>query len=221
MIQDDFWIEERVYGAVRFSVLLPFLLLITSCAVVKTAPDKQIFDSAPLPDEWQLDGRIGIQQSEHSWHASFHWSQQDRDFQITLRGPLGQIQGRVIKHGMEVMLIDGNGQRQSSNSTELDELVRKHLGIHVPINYLSHWILGRPHPGRSWRLLELPQGRPQGFSFTQADWEIHVNSWREVDGHWLPARMLLQRNAIQVRLVIRNWAASAAPTSSSNNAERL
>lgn len=219
MIRDDFWIEERGYGAIRFYRLLPFFLLITSCAVLETTPDKQIFDRAPLPNEWQLDGRIGIQQPEQSWHASFHWQQQDSGFQITLRGPLGQIQGRVIKQGVEVELIDGNGRRHSSNSTELDELVRERLGVPVPINNLSYWIVGRPHSERPWRLLESPQGRWQGF--IQAGWEIHISKWREFEGHWLPAKLQLQRDAIQVRLVIRNWAASAAPISSSNSTERL
>ena len=165
-----------------------------------------VFSETELPEYWLLGGRIGVQLPGQSWHAAIRWNQHGDDFEIRLRSPLGQGLGSVEKRGNNVVLVDGKAQTHHHSARELDDLISEQLEVPVPVGSLRYWVLGQPHPGRSWQLLESSQGRPQGL--LQVGWDIRFDSWFLFDGRMLPARLTLRRDAIRVRLVLHEWAAA-------------
>ncbi|HEC15283.1 MAG TPA: outer membrane lipoprotein LolB [Sedimenticola sp.] len=197
---------QCVMAAARLGLLL-FSILLVACARPALQPEEVVFTEAGIPENWLLDGRIGLQLPDRSWQAAIHWNQHGEDFEISLRGPFGQGLGRVQKQGKDVVLTDGEGRTLRRSASELDHLVTEQLGVPVPIGSLRYWVLGRPRPGRSWRLLDSSQGRRQGFS--QVGWDIRFDNWSSFDGRMLPARLTMRRDAVRLRLVLHEWAATS------------
>jgi outer membrane lipoprotein LolB len=81
--------------------------------------------------------------------------------------------------------------------------LQERLGFELPLNNLRYWLLGVPDPGSSFDLTRNDQDR--AAHLTQAGWTLTYDKYMLVSGDWLPARMVLVRDAVRVRIAVDHW----------------
>lgn len=160
--------------------------------------------SLTLLQQWQIQGKIGVRTRDDAGSAYIDWNQAQDSFYITLSGPLGQ--GTTI--------ISGNptGARlQQSDGTWIaespDQLVQEHTGWEIPINNLLYWVKGMPAPG----------GKPVSThnslgtlaTLEQDGWRLIFDQYSPQLGTLLPCRIRIQKDQLQVTLIIKRWQALA------------
>ncbi len=155
-------------------------------------------------DHWLITGRIGIQSAETGWHATLHWRQAGRDFNIVLNAPLGQgsaqLQGNSA--GVELSLSDG----QRLHAADPDSLLDRALGTPVPVSALYYWVRGLPLPARPAGFELDGQGRLLWLE--QAGWRVDFRRYESVQGRDLPTKIFLDNEEYKVRLVLDSWTPS-------------
>jgi outer membrane lipoprotein LolB len=77
------------------------------------------------------------------------------------------------------------------------------LGFELPIQNLRYWLLGVPDPSAPFELARNDQDRAQSLS--QAGWRVVYDRYAPVEGDVLPARVILSREDVRVRVVIDHW----------------
>ncbi len=150
---------------------------------------------------WALRGRIGVQGSDDSWHGSLRWRYRPGHDALKISGPLGQGGVVVEVWPDRIRLTRHDGQVQESNHPEV--LLRRLLGVAVPLGKLHFWVLGMPAPGPA-RLQYGPGRRLSVLS--QAGWRIEYPRYRRVDSGVLPAKLIMNGpGGVRVKLIIDRW----------------
>ena len=151
-------------------------------------------------EAWTLDGRISIRQEEEAWHASLRWQQIDSVYHINLFGPFGQGAAQLDGSPQSVIL-QHDGQRVQSDDAE--QLLRQRLGLQVPVNGLRYWAIGLVAPGSEYTQKLDSNGRLAVLQ--QNGWRVRYRSYEVVKGFMLPAKIFLDHDGLDVRLVIDQW----------------
>ncbi|MDT7764697.1 MAG: outer rane lipoprotein LolB, partial [Mycobacterium sp.] len=81
--------------------------------------------------------------------------------------------------------------------------IQERLGFELPLNNLRYWLLGVPDPGVAFDLTRNDQDR--AAQLTQAGWTVTYDKYMMVGGDWLPARMVLLRDTVRVRIAVDHW----------------
>ena len=81
--------------------------------------------------------------------------------------------------------------------------LQERLGVELPIDHLRYWLLGVPDPSAAFELKRNDQDR--ALQLTQADWNIAYDRYMPVDGDLLPARVVLRREGVRVRIAVDRW----------------
>jgi outer membrane lipoprotein LolB len=68
---------------------------------------------------------------------------------------------------------------------------------------LRYWLLGVPNPAAAFELSRNDQDRAK--SLIQAGWSIVYDRYLPVAGDVLPARLVLNRGDVRVRIIIDRW----------------
>jgi outer membrane biogenesis lipoprotein LolB len=68
---------------------------------------------------------------------------------------------------------------------------------------LRYWLLGVPDPSAPFELARNDQDRAQSLS--QAGWRVVYDRYVPVESDVLPARVILSREDVRVRVVIDHW----------------
>jgi outer membrane biogenesis lipoprotein LolB len=101
---------------------------------------------------------------------------------LLLSTPTGQGLARLVRTGRGAELTTAEGRYQSASG---DELTARLFGVPLPLEALSHWVLGRSQDGTNWA--------------------VEVQDHREEGGRRLPSRLLLRTDGAELRLVIDEW----------------
>jgi outer membrane lipoprotein LolB len=77
------------------------------------------------------------------------------------------------------------------------------LGWRLPLDGLRYWVLGVAAPGSA----ATPQRDADQHlvRLTQQGWRIDYLGYKRVDGTDLPGKIFLQRDEVEVKLVIDAW----------------
>lgn len=195
---------------------LPFcwLFLLTGCSffnadkqpegTIKTANEKvwqQHQQKIAQLNIWQISGKAGIKTADDSGSASLFWLQQFTSFDIRLSGPLGRGATRIIGDTGQVT-IDIAGQGRFTASTA-EELVKQQLGWNLPVSHLTWWIKGLPAPDSPYTNVLNNDSRLEHLY--QDNWSIEYKAYQELQGYWLPQRIIAKSSDIQIILVIKQW----------------
>ncbi len=81
--------------------------------------------------------------------------------------------------------------------------VQEKLGFDPPIDNLHYWLLGVPNPGSTFDVSRNEQDR--AMTLSQDGWSIAYDRYMPVAGDVLPARLVVSRDAVRVRIVIDHW----------------
>ena len=148
-------------------------------------------------DTWQLAGRAAVAVGTQGWQASLDWQQRGDAAELHLAGPLG-VGAMVIKETPAGLSLNG-----APPSDAVLAQLQERLGFELPLNNLRYWLLGVPDPGSTFDLTRNDQDR--AAHLTQAGWTLTYDKYMVVSGDWLPARMVMVRDTVRVRIAVDHW----------------
>jgi outer membrane lipoprotein LolB len=146
---------------------------------------------------WQLEGRAAVALGTQGWQATLNWRQTGNLAEVHLSGPFG-IGALVIRQGPDGLSLNG-APPSAAVLTQLQE----RLGFELPIDNLHYWLLGAPNPAAAFELSRNDQDR--ALMLTQAGWHIDYERYAPAGGDLLPARLVLTRDEVRVRIAIDHW----------------
>ncbi|MEE4626167.1 lipoprotein insertase outer membrane protein LolB [Pseudomonas alliivorans] len=152
-------------------------------------------------DGWQINGKVGIRAPKDSGSGTLFWLQRQDYYDIRLSGPLGRGAARLTGRPGAVALEVANQGRYEAKTPE--ELLQNQLGWRLPVSHLVWWVRGLPAPdSKSQVTLD---GDSRLASLDQDGWQVEYLSYVEQNGYWLPERVKLHGQDLDVTLVIKDW----------------
>ncbi|MGB1580635.1 MAG: lipoprotein insertase outer membrane protein LolB, partial [Nevskiales bacterium] len=134
------------------------------------------------------------------WSGSLDWQQSEQNLQIAVSGPLG-IGGFKAQGSLNyVQVITSDGQKLQGDP---EVLYRQVVGWHFPLRGMRYWALGLPVPGKPHNMSLDAAGRVE--QMRQDGWLIHYTEYRNYGERELPRRMRLEKDDLNVRIVIDDW----------------
>lgn len=197
----------------RTSLLLGFVALLQACAsapVSKTVENtasralyQQHLQNIAAIEQFTLKGRIGVQADSKGFSGGLNWQHDNANDDISLYSPLGGQVASIKKTAEGVTLEDSKGNKISAPDAET--LTQTTLGWRLPLTGLADWSLGRPTSGT----IQASTWDELGHLSTlkQDDWDIEYQNYSEQNGHFLPNKILLKSEKLNLKLLVEEWAA--------------
>jgi outer membrane lipoprotein LolB len=171
---------------------------VTTHPALAPAPWEQRLADLQHANAWQLDGRAAVAVGTQGWQASLNWRQHGAATELHLAGPLG-VGALVLKATPEGVSLNG-----APPSDAVRAQLQDRLGFELPLDDLRYWLLGIPDPGTAFAMARNAQDRAQ--QLTQAGWTVDYDRYLPVNGDLLPARVVLSREGVRVRIAVDHWA---------------
>jgi outer membrane lipoprotein LolB len=183
----------------RRALLLGVCSALAACATVRpVAPPsmrwEQRITALQQARDWQLDGRAAVAIGTQGWQATLNWRQSGMFAEAHLSGPFG-IGALVLKQGPDGLSLNG-----APPSDAVLSQVQEKLGFDPPLENLHYWLLGVPNPAYGSDVSRDDQDRAK--TITQAGWNITYDRYMPVAGDLLPARLVLSREGVRVRIIV-------------------
>jgi len=187
------------------------LLLVSACSQHKppvsqqqiTAWEQHLQRTAKLQN-WRITGRVGLYTEDEAWPGDLQWKQQGSQYDMRIIGSLGMGTMRVYSvEGGVVLENSSNPAPQFSARPEM--LLKAQFGWEIPVRHLRYWMTGIPSPLVS---VAGPMDiNPDGYlnSLKQSGWLISFSRYKKTAGYVLPAKVLLEREDLAIKIVIRQW----------------
>ncbi|OFZ67019.1 MAG: outer membrane lipoprotein LolB [Betaproteobacteria bacterium RBG_16_56_24] len=179
-------------------------MLLSGCALLPSAPAPVARPAQSESMSFALNGRISVKHQEKHDSAGLRWTHQAQTDEVLLLAPLGQTVARVYsdtrRDAQQATLDDGDHHYQADDAESLMEQV---LGWHLPLNGLHHWVLGMADPGSPAQIERAGDGQIKALY--QDGWQVRYLKYADASPDSLPARMQLNRDGLQVILLIDEW----------------
>lgn len=185
----------------RALALFVYCAALSACVTTRPVPHGASWDQrfAELQRQggWQMNGRVAVAVGTEGWQASLTWHEQGPNADVHLAGPFGV--GAVVLHKSPAgVTLDG-----APSGTDVIAQLQERLGFDLPLDRLRYWLLGAPDPDVAYELKRNDQDRVQ--QLTQTGWVLHYEQYIAVQGDVLPARVVLQRDDVRVRIAVDRW----------------
>lgn len=184
----------------KLLALLPVLALF-GCAA---QPPRE----APVPGiepalikGFQLSGRIAVKYDGQGFSGGLRWQRNGESDDLLFLSPLGQGVAHVERDALGVTLTAPD--QPPYHAMDTAQLTQQVLGWSLPLDGLRYWVLGVAAPG-SAATPEVDAGKRLA-RLTQEGWRIDYLGYKRVDGTDLPGKIVLQRDEVEVKLVIDAW----------------
>ncbi len=156
-------------------------------------------------NEWSSEGRIAVSRKHEGESASFTWQQFSDQFFLKLFGPFGagamELDGTLTGPNKRVTLRQGN---QISYASTAEDLLYQQVKWRVPLSGLTYWVKGVPVPNHPVDFLILnTDGTIREVN--QLGWRITYTKYDFFEDYYLPTKIHLISNELEVKLAIRNW----------------
>lgn len=154
-------------------------------------------------DTWTMVGKAGLRTPEENTSANLDWNQHPHYFRMLISGPFGG--GRSVLEGREgrFSLTTSDGRFEAETP---EALMEEQLGWSLPVRAMPDWVRGLPGDHESYQLETDELGFP---NFLQQDgWEINYRDWEQVEGMWLPRRLVMNYGDVRITLVVNQWQSS-------------
>ena len=195
----------------RSVLLSTSILVLASCAsltkvnvptnTASHALHQQHLKSISSIQQFTLKGRIGVQTDGKGFSGSLHWQHDHANDNIALYSPLGGQVASISKTADKVVLEDAKGNSISAANAET--LTQNALGWKLPLAGLADWSLGRPTRSANQDSTWDNQGRLS--TLKQDGWEIEYQNYVENNGIFLPSKILLKSQKVNLKLLVEQW----------------
>ncbi|PKO53145.1 MAG: outer membrane lipoprotein LolB [Betaproteobacteria bacterium HGW-Betaproteobacteria-20] len=196
---------------IRIALLSGLVALLQACASVPAGKPvdhamsqalyQQHLQNLAGIGQFTLQGRIGVQAEGKGFSGSLNWQHNPADDEIALYSPLGGQVASIKKTADEVTLIDAKGKRISAADTET--LTQNTLGWKLPLTGLADWSIGRPTSSAVQASTLDEKGRL--LTLKQDGWDIEYQNYSEQNGHFLPGKIVLRSEKLNLKLLIEKW----------------
>ena len=190
-----------------YIILVILVLGITSCTTIAPpAPPSQLSwkDREIILkriQNWQINGKIGVQTTHDSGSATVDWIQNNQQYTVSLLGPLGTSGMKLTGQPGHVTLTMSDGKYFTANNAET--LLAKQWGFHLPVSYLNYWIRGLPVPNipastqfdTSHRLIDL----------AQHGWHVQFLGYTNQQNVDLPSKLTITSSLLRAKIIIYSW----------------
>ncbi len=151
-------------------------------------------------DTWTLTGKAGLRTPQENQSANLDWNQHPHYFRMLISGPFGG--GRSVLEGREgrFSLTTSDGRFEAETP---EALMEEQLGWSLPVSAMPDWVRGLPGDHASFQLETDELGFPRNLQ--QDGWEIDYRDWEEVEGMWLPRRLVMNYDDVRITLVVNQW----------------
>ncbi len=188
---------RKLWVTLGSSVTLCACMTTRPVAIPAAAPWAQRMATLQQAASWKLDGRAAVAVGTQGWQASLDWSEQGDTAEAHLAGPLG-VGALTLKRTGEGVSLNG-----APPSDAVEAQLQERLGFDLPLDNLRYWLLGVPDPRASFELARDEHDRAR--QVTQAGWSVVYDKYMAVNGDLLPARVVLSREGVRVRIVVDHW----------------
>ena len=156
-------------------------------------------------NQWDLQGRAVVRLPGAVYQIGLQWQRTPEQFLFLLEAPFGQgiIRMEKVNPALYRLRLPG-GQVYLDRSPEA--LLENATGWSIPLQGLDYWIRGLPRPGPDYSYSVDAGGKTH--TIDQDGWSVRYldySSSSELPA--LPRRLSLERDDIQMRLVIDRWQA--------------
>ncbi|SDT28623.1 lipoprotein insertase outer membrane protein LolB [Pseudomonas oryzae] len=192
-------------------LLLAGLLLLAGCAGIGPREDlegqgnpgawRSHKAEVAAIDGWQISGKVGIRAPQDSGSGVLFWLQRRDYYDIRLSGPLGRGATRLTGREGDILLEVANQGRYQAASPEA--LLEEQLGWRLPVSHLLWWVRGLPAPDSKSQLTLDADSRLARLE--QDGWRVEYADYRQQGGFWLPQRLKLSGEDLDITLVIKEW----------------
>ncbi len=187
--------------------LLILLAFLTGCSDIPSRPGKdnnlERQNQREQIQRWNVNGRLSLSSEKENGTVTFHWTQDYERYLMRFIKPLGQ--GTYALRGGEgdgVYLLTEKNKVLHADDAEI--LLKQSVGMYVPLSGFRYWVRGLPEPGVDVMDQQFDDlGRV--VEMQQADWDISIKRYMDVDGIDLPAKIFMNNDHFKVRLIIQNW----------------
>lgn len=178
------------------------ITLLGLCYLLSACANKPITE-LDQPD-WEINGKLGIREAQHSNTLLFNWQQQDQRYVIHLMNTLGQIELTLTGDQQQAIAIRPDGTLRKAATPE--SLLLQLTGWHFPISDARLWLQGKSSGNEYDITLNAEQ---QPASFHAGDWQVHLSQYKKVAESQLPYRLQLQHhnNSLRLTILIKHHAA--------------
>lgn len=183
----------RVF-AVLFAAVV--MALLAGCASTPPAARPSQAEQAAFT----LDGRISVKYDGRHTSGSFHWLHDASSDDITMLAPLGVTVAHIQRNASGASL-EASGRRYSAPDSA--ELMQRALGWSLPLDGLPYWVMALPMPGSPASTERNDLG--QVSLLHQDGWDIRYTAYAAAAADSLPLRLTLQRENMEIRLLIDEW----------------
>ena len=177
----------------------------TANTTVKTVFIEPVASAQVIPPaaDFNLLGRISIQDQKQRLSGSFRWQHLAISDEILLFTPLGQAVAEITKDQEGVRLI--TSKLEAFYADDVESLTEEVLGWRLPLNGLQYWIQGT-HSPTSAAEKDL-DNKDQVVAIRQDGWKIHYSSYTPAQLNQIPLPKILDLiyTNLRIRLVVDDW----------------
>ncbi len=155
---------------------------------------------ARLPDQvpaFELSGRVAVRYGDEAASGRAEWRHAPETDDMVISTPLGQGLAELTRRGDVFTLVTSDGKRHTASDPE--SLTESVLGWRLPLAGLPEWVRAQPLPGVP---ADVKRAEGRVSRIAQSGWTIDYLEYGE---NGLPRRLRLQRDTLDIRLVIEEW----------------
>lgn len=186
-------------------------LYLSSCALITpTSPEapatplsvhqKHIATLANI-QQFSLKGRLGVVTNPNGFSGSIDWQHKNTNDNVEVFSPLGGKVASITKTPLEVKLTTQDGRILKAHDAET--LTETTLGWRLPLSGLSDWALGKPTKNKIDASTWDENGRL--ITLKQDGWDISYENYTENSGYFLPGKIVLKSEKVNLKLLIEQW----------------
>jgi outer membrane lipoprotein LolB len=164
--------------------------------------------SAEQFTHWDLDGKFGLKLDGKGQSANFTWRNRGSDYNIHFSGPLGQGAASLSRKNKQVTL---NADGQQWRAANAEQLLAERLDWTIPVSEMRYWVRGIASPDSVASRIEY---NPDGTValIEQRGWLISYPRYQELEGLRLPAKIVANRDALKLTIILKRWLAAQQKT---------
>jgi outer membrane lipoprotein LolB len=151
--------------------------------------------------DWTMSGRAAVATANDGWSAGIRWQQEGTASELNLSGALGIGGVRVRSDGAAFTVDTSKGEHIEAE--DASAALEQAIGVPLPVTHLRYWLLGVPSPAS-------PANEERGDNghlskLEQDGWVITYDRYVPRGERTLPARVVMERAPVRVRVVVDKW----------------
>ncbi|HIA07496.1 MAG TPA: outer membrane lipoprotein LolB [Chromatiaceae bacterium] len=178
------------------------VVALTACSGLPPVPANAQLLVVPDSTPWLLRGRMALQQGDSGWSAHIIWLNEGELSGMCVLGPLGSAVAELrVRPGLVLLRQAGQPPLIMQSAKEL---MQRYFSLDIDLPELRNLILAQHLDNPEIALQRSSTGMPEAVLWQ--DWRVQYLRFQEVEGGYLPARVVIHGPEVRLKLVLESWA---------------